>query len=187
MSNEYQEEQENLSDSLTVNEEQTEQEMTGEDELSLLLKDLETQKQKAEENYDKYLRAVAENENQRKRWLKEKEELTRFANLSFVRKLLPVMDDFDRAKAAIEQGGDLSSIKKGVEMVEKRLVELVEHEGITSIPAVGEQFDPQKHEALTTEETDDYPDGTIIEEFQPGYIWNDRVVRPSLVKVAKGK
>ncbi|MGE5423219.1 MAG: nucleotide exchange factor GrpE [Ignavibacteriales bacterium] len=186
MVNEYQEESEIRNEDL-LNEQGTEQEMPVEDEASVLMKELESEKQKAADNYDRYLRAVADGENQRKRWLKEKEEITRFANLSFVRKLLPVMDDFDRAKAFIDQGGDLQAVKKGVEMVEKRLVELVEQEGIKTIPAMGEQFDPQRHEALTLEDTDEYPDGTIIEVFQLGYQWNDRVVRPSLVKVAKGK
>lgn len=155
------------------------------DEPTLLQEQLEAERAKAEDNYTKYLRAVADMDNQRKRWLKEKEELLRYANLPMLRKLLPIIDDFERAKEAAERGGDLGSLLKGIELIDKRLHELIEQEGVQSVSAVGEIFDPQRHEALSIEDSADHPDGTIIEEFQTGYLFKDRVLRPSLVKVAR--
>jgi molecular chaperone GrpE len=155
------------------------------DETTLLQEQLETERARAEENYAKYLRAAADMDNQRKRWLKEKEELLRYANLPLLRKLLPIIDDFERAREAAERGGDMASLLKGIELIDKRMHELIEQEGVQSVSALGEIFDPQKHEALSIEDNPDHPDGTIIEEFQTGYLFKDRVLRPSLVKVAR--
>ncbi|MGE5415216.1 MAG: nucleotide exchange factor GrpE [Acidobacteriota bacterium] len=169
---------ENLDDETTT-------ETVEEKDVQVLQEQLQAEKAKAEENYNKYLRALADAENQRKRWQKEREDLVKYGSLPVLRRLFPVLDDFRRARDAAEKGGDMASLLKGVELIEKRLVEVVEAEGAQAITAVGEQFDPVKHEALTTEETDQHPDGTIIEEFRTGYMLGERVARPSLVKVAQ--
>ncbi|MGE5544274.1 MAG: nucleotide exchange factor GrpE [Bacillota bacterium] len=165
-------------------EDEKENEKTG-DELSLLREELEAERIRAQEYYDKYMRALADGENQRKRWQKDREELVRFGNMSLLRKLLPVVDDFKRAKAAMEQGGDISSLVKGVELIEKRLLDLLDQEGVKAIPAEGEMFDPQVHEAFSIDESGKYPDGTIVQEFQTGYMYLGRVLRPSMVVVAQ--
>ncbi len=155
------------------------------DEVSLLREQLEAERIKAEEYYNKYLRALADAENQRKRWQKDKDELLRYGNMPLLKKLLPLVDDFKRAKAAIEQGGDVSSLLKGVEMIEKRLLDLLVQEGVKAIPAEGEMFDPRFHEAFSIDESGQYPDGTIVQEFQTGYTYQERVLRPSMVVVAQ--
>ncbi|NLB17488.1 MAG: nucleotide exchange factor GrpE, partial [Syntrophomonadaceae bacterium] len=154
------------------------------DELVLLKEQLEEQTAKAEENYDLYMRALADGENQRKRWQKDKDDLLRFGNMALLRKMLPMADDFVRARQAIEQGGDMASFQKGVEMIEKRLIEVFEKEGVEMIPALNQEFDPNFHEAFSVDESGDKPDGTIVQEMQTGYAYNDRVLRPSLVVVA---
>lgn len=157
------------------------------DELTLLQEQLAAETAKSQENYDKYMRVLADGENQRKRWQKDKEELLRYGNMSFLRKLVPVMEDFKRAKAAMEQGGDVSSLLKGVELIEKRLLDLLEQEGVKEIPALGQMFDPQVHEAFSIDESGEYPDGIIVQEFQTGYMYLERVLRPSMVVVAQAK
>ncbi len=155
------------------------------DELTILREELEKKSAEAKENYDHYMRALAEADNQRKRWQKDRDELIKFGNASFLRKLIPLADDFARARKAMESGGDLESLQKGVEMIEKRLADLFEQEGLTVIPAAGQEFDPQFHEALSVDETGIHPDGTIVQELQNGYLYNERVLRPSLVVVAR--
>ncbi|MGE5397378.1 MAG: nucleotide exchange factor GrpE [Chitinophagales bacterium] len=154
-------------------------------ELELLQQSLETEKARADEYHNKYLRVLADADNQRKRWQKEKEEMFRYASFSLLRKLLPVLDDFHRARAAALAAKDEASLLKGIEMIEKRFAEIIAQEGATAIPALGETFDPQKHEALMVEETEVHPEGTILQELQAGYMLGERVLRPSLVKVAK--
>ena len=155
------------------------------DELTLLQEQLQEKTTLAEEYYDRYVRALAEAENQRKRWQKDKEELMRFGNISLLRKLIPIADDFTRARQAMDKGGDMASLQKGVEMIEKRLTDLFDQEGVKIIPALGQQFDPQYHEALSIDESSNSPDGTIVQELQTGYIYNERVLRPTLVVVAR--
>ena len=179
-------EKENASERLSEGDNQPEEETKEtKDEVSLLQEQLEAEKLKAQEYYDKYMRALADSENQRKRWQKDKEELLRYGNMPLLRKLLPIVDDFKRAKAAMEQGGDVSSLLKGVEMIEKRLMDLLEQEGVKAIPAQGEMFDPRFHEAFNVDESGQYPDGTIVQEFQTGYTYLERVLRPSMVVVAQ--
>ncbi len=157
------------------------------DELTLLKERLEEETAKAQENHDKYVRALADADNQRKRWQKDKEEILRFGNMPLLRKLLPVIDDFERAKAAIEQGGDIPSVLKGVELMEKRLLSLLEQEGVKVISAKGQKFDPLVHEAMSIDESGKHPDGTIVQEYQTGYMYLERVLRPSMVVVAQAK
>lgn len=157
------------------------------DELTRLKEQLESETARAQENYEKYMRALADADNQRKRWQKDKEELLRFGNMPLLRKLLPVLDDFKRAKAAMEKGGDVASLLKGVELIEKRLTDLLEQEGVKVIPAEGEIFDPQLHEALSIDESGQHPDGVIVQEYQTGYLYLERVLRPSMVVVAQSK
>lgn len=154
-------------------------------ELEKLKSELEAEKARADENYNKYLRALADADNQRKRWLKEKEELLKYAGLPVLKQMLTVLDDIQRARQAAEKGGELAAILKGIEMIEKRIKEILENEGLRPIPGVGEMFDPRLHEALHTEETNEHPEGTILEEYRTGYMLGERVARPSLVKVAK--
>ncbi|MBQ1935577.1 MAG: nucleotide exchange factor GrpE [Clostridia bacterium] len=137
---------------------------------------------KYQETLDRLLRTTAEYDNFRKRSQKEKEAMYQNAQADFAEKILPVLDNFDRAIAACEDKED--GFFKGVEMVHKQFVEILAGLGITPIPTVGETFNPELHYAVAHEENDDYGENEIIEEFARGYQLKEQVIRPAMVKVA---
>ncbi len=153
------------------------------DDLSILQKQLEEQKARAEDFYNRLARLQADYENFRRRTRLEKEELGKYASEQLVLKLLPVLDNFERALEA--EGDSLKDYKSGVEMIYRQFQDVLSLEGLEAIPAVGEPFDPVKHEAVFREESEKYPENTIIEELRRGYILKDKVIRPSMVKVSK--
>ncbi len=141
-------------------------------------------KAKANEYLDQWRRTAADLSNYRKRVEREREELTRFSNATLLGRLLPVLDDFDRAMASLP--ADLRHLTwvEGAALIEHKLRLIVEAEGLKPIEAVGKPFDPERHEAVVREETAAYPDGQVIAELQRGYELHGRVLRPALVKVA---
>ena len=150
--------------------------------------DIEQVKPVAEENVDykdKWLRAMAEYENLKKRFEKEKIEFLQFANSGMVIELLPIIDNFDRAHEASLQHKEGEVFSKGVEMILSQLHALLKNNGVEKIKTVGEVFNPHMHEAILTEETDKYPEDTIVEEISPGYALNGRLMRAAKVKIAK--
>lgn len=147
------------------------------EEISKLKKDLKT-------SNDLYLRALAEVDNIRKRNIREREEYIKFAALPLVKKILTVIDDLERAISMYDPKQDPEMLVKGVEMINTRLKEIVEQEGAEALSAVGEPFDPQYHQPLAIEQNSNYPQNTVIEELQKGYIMHGRVIRPTLVKVS---
>ncbi len=149
-----------------------------------LAEELLQQKEEAKKNYDNYLRALAEVENIRKRGVRDREEYLKYANLELIKKLLPIIDDLHRAIDMAGTTQDVGAMSKGVEMIVVSLQELLKSEGVTAIDSLGKEFDPQFHEALTVEPSQEHPENTVIEQFQTGYVMHDRVVRPSLVKVS---
>ena len=136
---------------------------------------------------DKYLRAVAEYDNLRKRFAKEKIELLQFGNTGIILELLPIIDDFDRAHEAAKQHKQGEVFSKGVEMILSQLHKLLKDNGVEKIKTVGEKFDPNIHEAVGAEETDKYPEDAVIEEVAPGYTLNGRLLRAAKVKIARKK
>jgi len=155
------------------------------DRLAQLERQLEEKTRESQENYERFLRALADLENMKKRFQKEKEELLRFAARPLIEKLLPVMDDFMRAATASKATKDFDALCQGVEMVQKKLMEILRSEGVTPIEAVNQQFDPRYHESLAVEDNPNLPDNVIVEEYQKGYLMRGRLLRPSLVKVAR--
>lgn len=141
----------------------------------------------AEEYYDKLLRLGAEFENARKRMSKEREEIIRFANHRLISEMLIIVDDFDRLMAGLENKQIEESIREGVKIIQKRFYDILEKNGLSRMSVVGERFDPTKHEAIMTIETDEYPEDTVVEEIRSGYFFYDKVLRPAIVKVAKKK
>jgi molecular chaperone GrpE len=135
-----------------------------------------------EELTNRLLRLQADFENYRKRVRAEKEELIQYAIFNFVEKILPVIDNLERA-CAVEQGNDEGMVE-GVKMILKQLLDVLESEGITPIESLGKPFDPNYHEAMLRDENSSYPANTVVEEFQKGYMMHERVLRPSMVKVA---
>lgn len=162
-----------------------EQQETG--ELGQLKAQLAEKIREVEENYERFLRARADLENLKKRFQREKEEILAFASRALVEKLLPVIDDFQRALEAARKKRDFETLNTGVEMIEKKLLSVLEAEGVEPLEALYQPFNPQWHEPLMVEENLDFPDNTVIEEFQKGYVMKGRLIRPSLVKVSKQK
>jgi molecular chaperone GrpE len=167
----------------STNEEEVEEvEKTREE---LLEEALQQQKEESKQYYEQYLRALAEVENMKKRLDREREEYIKYGNTALIKKILPVIDDLNRALEATQSSNDIESLGKGVEMTVKRLIEVLNSEGVQEIESLGKEFDPQYHQALLVEHNE-APENTIIEEFQRGFILHDRVIRPSLVKVSGG-
>lgn len=132
----------------------------------------------------KYLRALADYDNAKKRARAEREGLRLTVICELVESLLPAIDNLDRA---IESGecADASALVEGVKMVRSQIMNVFEAEGVRRIDAVGAQFDPNKHDAVMVAELSEHEDNTVVEEFQKGYEANGRVIRPSMVKVNK--
>lgn len=140
---------------------------------------------RAEEHLRDLQRLAAEFSNYRKRTDAEKSEVVRQANADLIRRLLSVLDSFDRALETMPPELQRFSWAEGIWLVERQLRAILEQEGLVPIEATGRPFDPFEHEAVVHEESAEFPEGTVIGELQKGYRLNDRVIRPALVKVAK--
>ena len=136
--------------------------------------------QKIEELTDTLKRLQAEFENYKKRIDKEKTEFVKYSNADVIEKMLPVLDSFE---IALKNTSDKEKFVEGIKMIYAQLHSMLEAEGLRPIKAVGEKFDPYRHEVLMKEESDK-PEGTILEEFQKGYMLNDKVLRHSKVKIS---
>ncbi len=154
-------------------------------ELEKLRQQLEIKDQEAKSTYDRLLRQAAELENFKKRTLRDREESVRFANEALIKDLLPVIDNLERAIAHAQGGGNGKPLVEGVEMVLKGLLDVLSKHGVTPIEAVGQPFDPVRHEAMAQVESADHEPNTVIQEFHKGYLLNSRLLRPALVTVAK--
>jgi molecular chaperone GrpE len=155
------------------------------DELTALQQELEEQKAKAAEYLDGWQRARAEFANYKKRIEKEQEDMIKSANGAFIVKLLPVMDDFERAFQTLPL--DLMGMTwlEGIALIQRKLQVLLAQEGVTVIESEGQMFDPTLHQAVTHEESEEHEEGQIMGEVQKGYKMGDKVLRPSLVRVAR--
>ncbi len=142
--------------------------------------------QKNKELEDKYLRLCAEFDNFRKRTQLEKEEFAKYAAAETVKNLLPLMDSFERAKPSFEKHTeDIEELKKGMALIHKQFEDILEKLGVTKIVAKGTLFDPNLHEAIMQQEAEGVESQTIIEEVQPGFLINDKILRHAMVIVAK--
>ena len=130
---------------------------------------------------NQYLRLAADFQNYKRRTEKEKSDIYAFANEKIISELLNVIDNFERA---LDAGNAEDSFYKGMEMILKQLLGVLEKAGASEIAALGEDFDPNFHNAVMTEDSDEYESGKVTEVLQKGYILNNRVIRPSMVKVA---
>jgi molecular chaperone GrpE len=139
----------------------------------------------ADQRLEELQRLQAEFENTKKRLEKERTEFIKFANSELISKLLPVLDNFRRALDNKDQNHKAEDVLAGVKLIEKQLEEALKEFGLEPIEAKDKKFDPHYHEAILHEETDKFEDGVVVEEFQKGYLLNDRLLRPSVVKVSK--
>jgi molecular chaperone GrpE len=144
----------------------------------------EFQRLKAERDslLDRLARAQAEFENARRRAAKEQQDFRDFASVEVIKSLLPVIDSFERA---LQSKSDAAEFRSGVELIYKQLQDVLAKLGVRPVPSKGEQFDPHVHEAIEMVETPDAADHEVLEEWQRGYKYKDRLVRPAMVKVAK--
>lgn len=150
-----------------------------------LEEELERSESKKEEYIDKLQRQRADFSNYKKRVKKEKDKLKKNATQKLVSELLPILDNFDRALASSAEDQNLADFMEGMEMISRQLCEVLKSEGLEEISTVGEEFDPNIHEAVAKEESEEYESGIVIEELQTGYSFNDQVLRAAMVKVAE--
>jgi molecular chaperone GrpE len=155
------------------------------DELAQLKEEIEKTRAQAAEYLDGWQRARAELANYRKRVEKDQVEFGKVANSLLITRLLPVLDDFQRAFQTLPPNLRGLTWIDGIALIERKLSAILEAEGLTPIEAVGQPFDPTQHEAVMSEESTEHEDGIVIAEFQKGYKLHDRVLRPAMVKVAR--
>ncbi len=148
------------------------------------LSDVETLRRQLDEKQDRLLRALAEADNVRRRAQRDREEYLKYANESLLRDLIPVLDNLDRALEAARQRGDAASVVEGVELVQREFRRVLERHGVTRYSALGEPFDPTRHEAVARVITKDAAPNTVVSEQLPGYLLHGRLLRAALVAVA---
>lgn len=136
---------------------------------------------------DKALRAAAELENFRRRVLREKEDFQKFAAEGVLRDLLPVADHVDAAMSHMGESADLATLREGVEITYRGFLDVLKKKGVTPIESKGMTFDPNLHEAVQMEPSDEVPPSRVVREVRRGYMLHDRLLRPALVVVSTGK
>ncbi|MEW6303120.1 MAG: nucleotide exchange factor GrpE [Verrucomicrobiota bacterium] len=151
------------------------------------IEELKTNAAKATENWDKYVRAVAELDNYKKRAARERSDAVRFANEGLLEKLVPVIDNFEMALAAAKNGdaSAAASLQTGITMIQSQLKSVLADAGLEEIDAAGKPFDPNFHEAVSQQESADVPEGHVLQQLRKGYKLKERLIRPATVIVAK--
>lgn len=156
-----------------------------EERIAQLEEQLAAKEQEARDNWDKLLRERADLENYRKRASREKEELLNYGIKSFVEEVLPVVDNLERALEHANEDG-LPALVEGVKMTHTLLLSALKKYGVCTVEgSCGTLFDPAFHQAMAQVETAEQPANTIVQEFQKGYLLKERLIRPSMVSVAK--
>lgn len=162
------------------------------------VEEVSTEEQQVEENVDEksdwqkkyeelnnqYIRLAADFDNYRKRQAQERENLLKYGAENTLKKILEVLDNFERGAKANETVEDCEKVKESFNLIHKQLIDVLTKSGLELIDAQGQEFDPNFHEAVMQTPTNDYPEHTIIAELQKGYKMGDRVLRPALVNVA---
>ncbi len=156
-----------------------------EKEIEELKRKLEEKEKEAKDYYDRLLREAADLENFKKRAAKEKEEWTKFANEDLIKAILPVIDNLERAVNHAEKVVDTGVMIEGVRLTIKQLLQTLDRFGLTPFESVGKPFDPSMHEAMLVVESDQHQPNHVVEEFQKGYLLNNRLLRPATVSVSK--
>ncbi len=154
------------------------------EDLASLQGEIEQVRTDAEESRDRYLRTLADFDNYRKRQREDVARQIGCAKEELINQLLPIVDNFQRALESAEAGHSYDTLVEGVSLTLRQMIETLQKAGVEPIEAVGEQFNPELHEAMMRVETDEYPENTVIDEFERGYTLNGKVLRPSRVRVA---
>jgi molecular chaperone GrpE len=156
------------------------------DPLKVMEARLETMEQESKDYHDRFLRVSAEFENYKKRAAREMNDFRKFANESFAKGMLPVVDNLDRAiESSSDDDHSNSSVVEGVNMTLKEILKIFEQFGVKPFESLGKTFDPAVHQAVMQEESDEHPEKTILTELEKGYMIHDRLLRPAMVVVSK--
>ena len=153
------------------------------DKIIALEKELDDSKEKEEDVYARLLRLSAEFDNYKKRTTREKEALYIDATVDTLKEILPIVDNFERA-LSVKNCDDVAVLKKGLDMVYRQFIETLTQIGVETIDAVGNEFDPNLHNAVIHVEDENYGSNEVVEELQKGYKIKDKIIRHSYVKVA---
>ncbi len=156
------------------------------DEYNALAEELQKAQGKAEEFFAGWQRERADFANYKRRVDRDQQTLAQNIKGEVIKKYLSVLDDLERAMKTRPTSGEAESWANGIELIVRKLQSILESEGVKRIPAESEEFNPARHEAITYEESPDHKSGEIIEVVQQGYTLGDRVLRPALVRVARG-
>ena len=156
------------------------------------IRELQAQAARADEYRDQLLRTAADLDNYKKRAAREKQEAIKFANESLLGKLIPILDNFDMALAAVsnaqgekDQSASTDSLQQGVSMIQQQLRQALADAGLEEINATGQPFDPNYHEAVSQQESAEVPEGHVMQQLRKGFKLRDRLLRPATVIVAK--
>lgn len=182
--NPFSEENQNQEEETNQNIEETKTDNTDEQKESPKSEETEKLKKELEELNSLYIRMAADFDNYRKRQAQERESLLKYGKEDTLKKLLPLLDTFDRAQKCFDEETEISKIKECVNVIYKQLADTVDKMGLKVIDTKDQKFDPNFHEAVMQTPTSDYEENTIIAELQKGYRLDDRVIRPSMVNVA---
>lgn len=164
----------------------SEEEAEAVDEMTALLLELEEAKREQAEYLDGWQRARAELANARKRFQREQEQAYASARADVLVQMLPIVDDFERAFATLPQEMEEEAWLGGIRLIWRKFQALLQQAGVSAIEAVGQEFDPYLHQAVTHEPSETVPEGYVIDEMQKGYQMDGRVLRPSIVRVSSG-
>jgi len=150
-----------------------------------LMVKLEEAEKKAADNYDKYVRTVAELDNYRKRAAREKADAFQYGNENLLRDILPLVDGMDRALEHACNSDDFEAFRKGLKLLQGQLLGCLQKHGVEMIDTAGKDFDPHVHEAMMQVESAEHEDSQVVGEFERGYLLNGRLLRPAKVSVCK--
>jgi molecular chaperone GrpE len=146
--------------------------------------ELQELRRQLEERQDRLMRALAETENVRRRAQRDREDYVKYANETVLRDVIPVLDNFDRALAAARGAGEAGTLMSGIELIQRELLRVLDKHGLSRYSAVGERFDPTRHEAIARVVSAEQAPDTVVHETAAGYLLHGRVLRPAMVAVA---
>ena len=152
-----------------------------------LKKQISLEIEKQESHIDKYKRLLAEFDNYKRRTIKEKARIADRAIIDFSKEIITVVDDFDRTFESLPENSESKSLVKGIELIHEKIVKILSDNGVKSFNSLEEKFDPEIHEAISSQEDNKKENGIILNEYLKGYKFNDNVIRHSKVIVVKNK
>lgn len=152
-------------------------------DIETLTQKIQDKEREAAENYDKYVRAVAELENYKKRAARDRADSLKFGQENLIKDILPLMDSLDRAMAHACKSNDFEAFKEGLQLLQNQLSGCLGRQGVAPIEAAGRDFDPNVHEAVLQVESPEHGHNQVVQEFEKGYLLNGRLLRPSKVSV----